>query len=62
MDQRSGDGWFFGRVEILAIVCGKGFPNSEMLDAKKIASALHKIIQNSQFKKVSQPRGAESPK
>ena len=31
-------------------VCGKDFPNSEMLDAK-IASALNKIIQNSQFKK-----------
>ena len=31
-------------------VSGKIFPNSEMLDAK-IASALNKIIQNSQFKK-----------
>ena len=31
-------------------VCGKGFPNFVMLDAK-IASALNKIIQNSQFKK-----------
>ena len=31
-------------------VCGKDFPNFEMLDAK-IASALNKIIQNSQFKK-----------
>ena len=31
-------------------VCGKDCPNFEMLDAK-IASALHKIIQNSQFKK-----------
>ena len=31
-------------------VCGKVFPNFEMLDAK-IASALNKIIQNSQFKK-----------
>ena len=31
-------------------VYGKDFPNSEMLDAK-IASALNKIIQNSQFKK-----------
>ena len=31
-------------------VYGKGFPNFEMLDAK-IASALNKIIQNSQFKK-----------
>ena len=34
-------------------VSGKNFPNFEMLDAK-IASALDKIIQNSQFKmKVS---------
>ena len=31
-------------------VIGKDFPNFEMLDAK-IASALNKIIQNSQFKK-----------
>ena len=31
-------------------VCGKDCPNFEMLDAK-IASALNKIIQNSQFKK-----------
>ena len=31
-------------------VAGKKFPNFEMLDAK-IASALNKIIQNSQFKK-----------
>ena len=31
-------------------VYGKDFPNYEMLDAK-IASALNKIIQNSQFKK-----------
>ena len=31
-------------------VCGKDFPNFEMLDSK-IASALIKITQNSQFKK-----------
>ena len=31
-------------------VAGKNFPNFETLDAK-IASALNKIIQNSQFKK-----------
>ena len=37
-------------------VFGKNFPNFEMLDAK-IASALNKIIQNSQFKKkVSRSR------
>ena len=50
VDQRSGDGWFFGRVKIPAISLWKGFSNFEMLDAK-IASALNKIIQNSQFKK-----------
>ena len=49
MDERSGDGRFIGRIKILAIA-GKNFPNFEMLDAK-IASALNKIIQNSQFKK-----------
>ena len=31
-------------------VCGQDFPNFQMLDAR-IASALNKIIQNSQFKK-----------
>ena len=31
-------------------VAGKNFPNFEMLDAK-IASALNKIIHNTQFKK-----------
>ena len=31
-------------------VCGKDFPNFEMLDAK-IASTLNKTIQNSHFKK-----------
>ena len=40
-------------------VCGKDFPNFEMLDAK-LASALNKITQNSQFKKKGQPR-TESP-
>ena len=34
-------------------VSGKNFPNFEMLDAK-IASALNKIIQNSQFQKKTQ--------
>ena len=42
-------------------VYGKVFPDFEMLDAK-IASALNKIIQNSQFKKEGQSRGAECPK
>ena len=47
-------------------VCGKDFQNFEMLDAK-IASALDKIIQGSQFKKkVAQKadrflRGRKSP-
>ena len=40
-------------------VSGKDFPNFEMLDAK-IASALNKIIQNSQLKKKVN-FGAESP-
>ena len=39
-------------------VCGKDFPNFEMLDAK-IASALNKIIP---VQEEEQPRGAESPK
>ena len=42
-------------------VCGKDFPNFEMLDAK-IASALNKIIQDSPVQEEGQPRGAESPK
>ena len=37
-------------LKSLRSVCGKDFPNFEMLDVK-IASALNKIIQNSQFKK-----------
>ena len=37
-------------LKSLRSVCGKDFPNFEMLDAK-IASALNKIIQNSHFKK-----------
>ena len=52
MDQRSGDGRFVGRIDALAISFWENFPNFEMLDAK-IASGLNKIIQNSQFKKVS---------
>ena len=35
-------------------IAGKNFPTFEMLDAK-IASALNKIIQNSQFKKKVSP-------
>ena len=50
MDQRSGDDRFFGRIKFSRSVVGKNFPNFEMLDAKS-ASALNKIIQNSQFKK-----------
>ena len=50
MDQRCGDGCFFGRVETSRSVCGQDFRNFEMLDAK-VASALNKFIQNSQFKK-----------
>ena len=38
------------RLKTSRSIAGKNFPNLEMLDAK-IASALNKIIQNSQFKK-----------
>ena len=41
-------------------VCGKDFQNFEMLDAR-IASALNKIIQNSQFKKKVSLEEAERP-
>ena len=41
-------------------VFGKDFPDFVMVDAK-IASALNKIIQNSQFQEEGQSRGAESP-
>ena len=41
-------------------VYGKDFPKFEMLNAKT-TSAQNKIIQNSQFQKEGQPRGAESP-
>ena len=42
-------------------VYGKDIPNSEMLDAK-IASALNKIIQNSQFKKRRSASRSRKPK
>ena len=42
-------------------VCGKNFPNYEMLDAK-IASVLNKIIQNSQFKKKVSLEEQKAPK
>ena len=42
MDQGSGDGWFFERIEILAISLWKIFPKFE-----------NKIIQNSLFQMVS---------
>ena len=51
VDEGSGDGWFFRQVEILAISLWKEFSKIfDMLDAK-VASALKKIIHNSQFKK-----------
>ena len=50
MDQRSGDGWFFGWIKIFTISKRKDFQNFEMLGAK-IASALNTIIQTSQLKK-----------
>ena len=61
MDQRSGDGWFSGWAQILAISEGKDFPNFQMLDAK-IASALNKIIQNSQFRKKVSLEEHKAPK
>ena len=48
-----------GELKSSRSVSGKDFPDFEMLDAK-IASAVNKIIQNSQFKKEDQPRGADS--
>ena len=42
-------------------VCGKDFPNFEMLDAK-IPSALNKIVQNSQFKKEVSLEEQKAPK
>ena len=42
-------------------VSEKNFPNFEMLDAK-IASALNKIIQNSQFKKEVSSRSRKPKK
>ena len=51
----------FDELKSSRSVCGKNFPNFEMLDAK-IASPLNKIIQNSHVEKEGQPRGAESPK
>ena len=53
VDQRSGDGWFIGRVTILAISLWKGF--SKLRDAGQ-------YHQEFPFQKEGQPRGAESPK
>ena len=50
MDQRSRNCRFVGGIEIFAVHCWKNCPNFEMLVAR-IASALNKIIRNSQFKK-----------
>ena len=50
VDHRNGDGRISGRFEDVAVNWRYRFPNFEMLDAK-IASALKKIIQNSNFKK-----------
>ena len=51
MGHRSGDGPFSGCFEKSSrSIEGKDFPNFEMQDAR-IASALNKIIQSSQFKK-----------
>ena len=50
MDQGSGVVDSSDELKSSRSACGKNFPNFEILDAK-IASALNKIIQNSQFKK-----------
>ena len=53
MDQRSGDGRFGGRLEIIApnsVRVFSHFPNFEIVDAR-IASALKKIIMNPYFRK-----------
>ena len=61
LDQRchSGPSGRTVKTANIGTACGKDFPNFEMLDAK-IASALNKIIQNSQLKKKVN-FGAESP-
>ena len=50
MDQRSEMVELLEELKSSRSACEKNFPNFEMLDVK-IASALNKIIQNSQFKK-----------
>ena len=50
MDERSRDGRLLEEFKSSRSIAGKNFPKFELLDAK-IASALNKIIQNSQFKK-----------
>ena len=61
VDQRSGDGWFFGRVEILAIRFWKGF--SKLRDAGR-EDRLCSEQDQPEFpvQDEGQPRGAESPK
>ena len=61
VDQRSGDGWFFGRIKILAISLWRGF--SKLRDAGcENASALNKIIPNSHFKKKVRLEEQKAPK
>ena len=50
MDQGSGVCWFSGWIEIFLIYSCISMPNFEVLGAR-IASALNKIIHNSQFKR-----------
>ena len=50
MDQRSRDVDSLDELKSSRSIAGKNFPNFEMLHAR-IAFALNKIIQNSQFKK-----------
>ena len=61
MDQRSGDGWFFGQIEILAISLWKGL--SKLRDARR-EECLCSEQDHPEFpvQEEGRPRGAESPK
>ena len=62
VDQRSEDGWIHRRSLTSQPIKGETFPDFEMLDAR-IASALRKIIPNSNFPRrvsVEDQRGSET--
>ena len=54
VDQGSGDGWFFGRLQILAIGCWKDF--------SKLRDGSEQDHPEFPVQEEGQPRGAESPK